>query len=554
MMSKKKKRRKKQPPAPARVRRQNTPLAGHQRHKKTLTPPLLALGGVQAVSYARDFLPDLIWIAAMFEQDGSWDAAYEPLDVIEEIAPPEEGERDGSKFLALADGRISTFGYVPEEKRADVRSALHERTPWALSDELGHALALYPDCPASWLYDDWRKENSADPEVGLRFLKRIISEYGDRETDDATHLRMVVIARRLKAGRLHVPREIGEEWAKYPPGLDDDGRKRVQASMRAMYNLEGNDEFAPPAARPWAEHFWRQNWKVSACEFLDDAFIPPAETDEREEDLPEIAPRITVERVHTAWTEAVRTLERGLADRELRAELDLWDPTPDEVRLGLASRVMRLVHELIEDPNLWTATGAAHFVRAVIDTRIVVAWLLKKDDPALYEQFKQYGLGKTKLYKLHLEEYMEASGSSELEELREQLDREVNAEILEEFQRISFGGTFAGLSIREMAEEADMKPVYTLNYQPLSSEAHGEWGSLNRHDLKFCTNPLHRFHRLGRFEPFPDRGSIALLHMAFGFARDAVEDVFDSYRIETSDLFDACVDAFNAALAPRPAA
>jgi hypothetical protein len=187
-------------------------------------------------------------------------------------------------------------------------------------------------------------------------------------------------------------------------------------------------------------------------------------------------------------------------------------------------------------------------VRAIIDTRITTAWLLRRGSDGDYEKFKSYGLGKNKLYKLHLEDYIHSSGATELEEMREHLEREVNAEILEEFQSISLGGTFSGKSIRDMAEEGELRPVYTLSYQPLSSEAHGEWGSLTRHDLRFCTNPLHRFHRIGRFEPSDVHGSIALTHMAFTYARETVEDVFDRYGIATADLFDACVDSFNAAL------
>jgi hypothetical protein len=316
-----------------------------------------------------------------------------------------------------------------------------------------------------------------------------------------------------------------------------------------MYNLQGGSEFAPPAAAAWAEHFWRQNWNISACEFGQaPAAYVPEEGDEPAHEPPETDARVTIEDVHTAWTAALRELESGLAERQLRAPLNLYEPTADEVRLGLASRAVRLIHELIDDPNQWSSTGAAHLVRAIVDTRIVAAWLLKKNDPILFAQFKEYGMGKTKLYKLHLEDYIDAHDATHLDELREQLEGEVNAELLEEFQNISLAATFSGKSIREMAEEADVKPVYTLTYQPLSSEAHGDWGSLNRHDLRFCTNPLHGFHRVGRFELSDVPGSIALIHMAFELARDVVRDVFNSYDIEVEDLFDACVDAFNAAL------
>jgi Family of unknown function (DUF5677) len=525
-----------------------TSLAEHKREKRTLSPPLMTLGGGMApVSYHREFLPDLLWIAAMFDDGRAWSGIYEALDLAEGLSPPRQRNDGDQKRWEVVDGRLSAFAFVPEDARADVRSAWRESVPWALPDDLGHALLLYPECPAAWLYEDWSAESSVDPERGLAFLKGVLVRYGDRETVEATHLRMVPIARLMKAGVVHLMRGVGEDWPKYPGGLDEDGQARVQASMRAMYNLQGSKEFAPPAAYPWAEHFWRQNWNISACEF--GIGMPPPSIEETEEsDPPETDPRVTVQDVHAAWTTALWTLERGLVERQLRAPLDLWNPVPDEVRLGLASRVLRLVHELIDDPNQWTSTGAAHLLRAIVDTRIVVAWLLKKDDEALYEQFKEYGMGKTKLYKLHLEDFIDEHEATDLDELREQLEREVNAEVLEEFQRISLAATFSGRSIREMAEEAELKPVYTLTYQPLSSEAHGDWGSLRRHDLRFCTNPLHGFHRIGRFELSEVPGSLALVHMAFDLARDAVVDVFAHYGIATDDLFDACVDAFNAAL------
>jgi hypothetical protein len=316
-----------------------------------------------------------------------------------------------------------------------------------------------------------------------------------------------------------------------------------------MYNLLGGDEFAPRRAREWAEYFWRQNWKLAPCEFIRDAYVPPTEDDESvEEELPEGSRRLEIDRVHEQWTGALRKLGRSLRERQMQAELDLWEPTGDEVRLGLAARAFRLLYELIDDPNMWGTTGAAHSVRSIIDTRIVTAWLIKQGDAALYERFRDYGLGKSKLYKLHLEDYIEQHADTELEELRDLLEREVNAEILEEFQQIDLGGTFSGKSMREMADEAGMKPVYTLNYQPLSAEAHGEWSSLRRYDLDVCTNPLHRFHRVARFTESGRTASIVLIHMAFGLARDTITDVYAYYDIDADDAFDACVDEMNAAI------
>lgn len=530
-----------------------TPLAKHQRHKKQLKPPLLTLpgGGMQNVSYLREFLPDLLWVAAMLDGRDPWtQAVHEPLDVVKEVSPPAEEEHDGKKVPLIVDGRISSFAHVPEKDRAAVCTALAERTPWALTDELGHALSLYPDCPALWLFEPWRQNNAVDPETGLSYLKGLIRRYADRVAPEAADIRMVPLIRLVLGGQLHLPAEIHDEWRKYPRELDEDGKAAHRASIRAMYNIFGGHPLAPRDAEGWAKSFWHQNWKISPCEPVQGAAVLPEELDEDPgDDPPAISSSVTVEAVHDAWTGAVRKLAGTLRDRQMQAELNLWDPTADEVRLGLASRQIRLLSELMDDPNMWMAGGAAHIVRSMIDTRITSAWLLAKDETGLYERFKDYGLGKAKLYKLHLEAFIEEHGSSEdLENLHEALDREVNAEIMEEFQQIDLGGTFSGFSIRDMAEQAKLKPVYTLSYQPLSSEAHGEWASLRRHDLDVCANPLHRFHRVGAFAESGARGSLAFLQMAFDLTRDTVTEVFAHYGKSVDDAFDLCISEMNAAI------
>ena len=98
------------------------------------------------------------------------------------------------------------------------------------------------------------------------------------------------------------------------------------------------------------------------------------------------------------------------------------------------------------------------------------------------------------------------------------------------------------LSIRDMAEEAALKPVYTLNYQPLSSEAHGEWTSLRTQDLRVCVNPLHRFHRVARFSEGSSITALVLLQMAVALAFETIRDVFAYYSVDVSDALQQCAD------------
>ena len=133
--------------------------------------------------------------------------------------------------------------------------------------------------------------------------------------------------------------------------------------------------------------------------------------------------------------------------------------------------------------------------------------------------------------------------------MRDTLDREVNAEIMEEFQAIDLGASFAGVSIRDMAKEASLETLYSLNYQPLSAEAHGEWSSLRAHDLSTCVNPLHHFHRIGRFRGGDLLPNMTLIHVCFDLVADTVAQAFAYYGLDVEDAFRTALEAMNEAAA-----
>ena len=197
---------------------------------------------------------------------------------------------------------------------------------------------------------------------------------------------------------------------------------------------------------------------------------------------------------------ALGTLGDALRTRQFEARLDLEAPTAVEVRLGLASRQLRLLGYLAGNPMFWEYPVAEYLLRPMVDTRILIAWLIHKDDPELYEKFKSFGAGRLKLHKLHLEDFVEAEElAGEFEEHLAYLEARVNRQTLEEFQAVDLGGNFAGKSIRDMARESGLKRLYDLDYAPLSAEHHGEWQSLEEWDLAASRDPLHQGHLFGAF-------------------------------------------------------
>ena len=543
-------------------RRFNSSLGEHRQSKKVLTPPMMQIEDLAMTSWPHDGLPECIWIAAVSKETGRRAGAHGPLNVLESFVPREEA--------AVLDGRISRFELVPPERRAEARAALREQAPHGLPDGLGHALAQYPDCPALWLYDDWLVENSCDAAKGVRYMSDLVGPMIPSRDSHSAELRCMVIARIAKAGKLHFGPEVDtvELLHKYPTYLNEDDRAKVESFVRATWNsIQSMTESAEVERSEWCSYFWRRSYDISPCLPFDGG-ADHANLDEvdDESELPEkdksgvIKQETSIADLRKAFAGAIRGLGAELRQKQSDATLDTFSPEEHEVKLGLASRAFRLLQRFLLTPQLWTNEMAPHLIRSLVDERIVVAWLLKKNDPALFRAYKDYGAGKRKLYKLKLEELMDSEGQdgderSNIRELHRRLELEVNQDTMEEFLAIDLGGSFSGKNIRQMARETDLADLYSLSYQPMSTESHGEWGSLIMFDLDHCGNPLHLYHRLGAFHvDEPSYLHAGWAHSALNLAEEIIAEVFSSLGLDAESAFDRFHESVNTALEqPREA-
>lgn len=508
------------------------------RKARALQPPMLASPmNLQTTEWERDLLPDMLWIGSLVDEDwpdrGPHHAALSKLD---QFVDSEHGP--------CLDGRLSSFPLVPEEHRTEARRMVADAG--ALDNGLAHALCLYSDCPAAWLFKDWRAENHIDPERGLTYLKGLVSRMRDGHGRWATQLRVVPLSRMAKNRKLHIASHLGviDDLKRFPRDLEDDDLKRAESSIRAMYlalmqGINGDD-----APRGWAEHFWRQNWHLSVCEQARPLVLT---TEEQEDSAPdnEGVPRVTPRHARDGFVAAVEQFQKDLEALQERVEPNLYDPVSDEVRLGLAARQVRMLYRLVEDPNLWTDENAPHHLRSMVDARITTAWLLWKDDPDIYTRYKAYGQGKLKLLKLNFADAVEHNGFSRSnEEALQRLEAAVNEDVMEEFQPIFVTANFADRPIRKMAQDVGLKELYDLSYSPLSGESHGDWGSLISHDLRRCANPLHRYHRVASFRAHEQGLRLAYIYQAYNLMAETVEAVFAHYELPTDEPLERCGVAF----------
>jgi hypothetical protein len=236
-------------------------------------------------------------------------------------------------------------------------------------------------------------------------------------------------------------------------------------------------------------------------------------------------------------SKAIQSLGDELRDAQLEAVSDPEADEPNAVLLGLASRLYRLLYAFIERPSAWVPATAGLHLRPLVDTRILVGWLITRDDPEVFAAYREHGLGRLKLAAEHIKADLGDDLDDEAQQVLDYMDRRVNLERDAWFQTVNLG-SFADVSPRDMAMEAGLKREYDLSYAPLSSENHGEWPAVRENDTLLCEEPLHQGHRIGAFRA-PSRTVTAQpIFYALDLTREGICQVFDYYGRDVQPLFE----------------
>lgn len=187
-------------------------------------------------------------------------------------------------------------------------------------------------------------------------------------------------------------------------------------------------------------------------------------------------------------------------DEELDDRLKAWPPDFRHIQVhevigGLLARQATLAKEIAGAPSLWNGHGAPVLLRAMADVHINLAWLII-DPPIRCLKYISFGLGQAKLELEHRRAEIGTRAptpeeASMLEASGQWIDRQ-RATFLQDVDL----GKWSGLSVRQMAEEAGCLDFYHYVYTPFSGAAHSMWHHVERYNLRTCTNPLHRYHRI----------------------------------------------------------
>lgn len=478
----------------------NSSLEDHKRTGNVLKPPFQTLGDLRTVSWERDYWPDMMWVCALLFHQGQVRGLHicaDVLDIIDEIVEPQFSNLE-ERDRPIIDGRLTSFDFVPQDVRSSVVGALISAGVYEIGfpEEFAHVLGLYPAAPGRWLLDPWLEGDNriaVNWERAFNYLAPLRIESAFHQSQLATDAKFIVLRQFVKGQKLFVANSASEGFAllpRYPNGLSENELQRARPTIRATWNMLGPsaDEKRAVTGPDWARVFWRSNWHLFPCSGAED---PSSAADAETSALSILGEQRS----------RAELLGQELLTTARRADPDLYSPDRYEVLTGIAMRSFRVVNMTLTNPGMATEDFVKQSIRVVVESFVVMKWLRDHEKDELYTGYKDYGRGRLKLLKLHSESYLDSLGDdapSDLIEYVEQLTEEVNNEIYEEFQNIDIGGTFSGISIRDMARRVGLESEYKLYFAPGSAATHGEWPMLDRYALSQCRNPLHRGHRLPR--------------------------------------------------------
>jgi Family of unknown function (DUF5677) len=188
----------------------------------------------------------------------------------------------------------------------------------------------------------------------------------------------------------------------------------------------------------------------------------------------------------------ISRLENDLQVRWNSLDIDLTNKEVYEVLSGQLARQITLGTQFAKNPNCWTFDLAPVILRCMADNYINFAWIAKSPTDRA-KKFILYGLGQEKLILEHRKkQIINDGGDPENDSFAKLTEEWLNSQRYTFLTEVNVGA-WAGISTRQMAEEAGCMDFYNYVYTPFSTVAHNTWGHIARYNLTISNNPLHKF-------------------------------------------------------------
>src|ERR1051326_3464136 len=420
-----------------------TPLEHHYREGKLLHPPFQRVKGIRVASWTHTRLPDQLWttlLVTQLERDLG-------LEILRTVAKAFQGEFKPGQDLDLTHTGLAA---MPEE--------LAERVIHIVCSTPGAAHALQPIL----LFDDlpgrarWAAhlQSSIDIDAWTR-LAGTIARVLFHQSQEATDARWARVLFRVATGQMRLQtQEQFLELAEYPHRGE---QMAVRPTIRAAEIAESPLHDYRDRDR-WADSVRGRCLDRTPCEhFFTHAVRLPA----------------------TACTRAsVSAALDALADAARATTTTTATDARHTAAFGLAAYSLGLLCELL---GMGVSQGVLGRLglRAILEGYVTLAYLARKDDPALWESYRAYGQGQAKLAMLKVDElaHSPSFGTAEL------LEHVASEDKAPEFLSINLGH-WANADLRRLSDAAGVKEAYNRLYPWTSAFMHSNWASIRASSMR----------------------------------------------------------------------
>lgn len=370
---------------------EHTTLQQHTRHDKILTPPLATLPKMQPSSWINDWLPEMLWATLVVSGLGRERA----LDTFKRVG----------KFIFEMEGDEKPFD-ITHTGLAGIEGTTLDDILFVITQPEGaraclRPLLLFADLPAR---ERWHKIIDQEPNAeDWNHLAQAVALTLNHQSQEATDCRWLRVLCVVAAGKFVLPNEELAKELLYYPDYGDMRKVRpfIRATEMAFRNLveEGQNE------RVWAKGFWTQCFRETDCFPLSVGL-----------QMGELVAGTTVDRVNEVY--------RLVVDHAYKSASTTATDSRYDTVFGVALYSLSVLKELLR-------IGTSRFIlarlglRTLLEAYVSLAYLVEKDELELWNTYRVYGAGQTKLSYLKLEEAEKLPAYIDIETLKELANEDI---------------------------------------------------------------------------------------------------------------------------------
>lgn len=437
----------------------NTKLSELARRKGKLLSPLVdKLGDVLTLtSWSLNRLPEYIWLALILDNQDRTDGISCCIRIINKIRAFDP-DFDSVKLSYILSKEDSSKSQIFDVITSEV-------DPIVLAP-----LTAVIDYDYDRQFYNHFYSPGFDYEKRISVLESVTRKYNSPDSNDTTDLRYISIIPQILSGHLCISQDSPAADAVLYYGNTSHDEEIMKTYRPSIRSLEGALDLPNKQISDWVIHFWDVTSRSTDCKLFSITYG---------KEKTEMDYRLFIEKTK----EAISFL--NIQHKQNTVTDDAY-----AVLTGSLTYAFKLFSEVIEH-DLGNTLIGRQSSRIIVEILIMMKYLALKESekPAIWTEYKAYGIGKYKLILMKLREGIGVDTQHVSEKI---LDLLVNEPQIEEFTDIDLR-YFDDVKIRDKAIEVGEKGLYDVAYDYDSSYAHGLWGAVRESSLLACDNVFHHF-------------------------------------------------------------